>query len=212
MAHYYLSNSEKSLQIKINQIFEKNNISAVRNIDKQAKQDVEKKKYELRMLVGNRYRDLIDSADSILEMKNSSNKISNHLQNIENFSEKLQSATREPFSQKISSKNIIINENIIDNRNKSKINNNNNNEEENKVIEIAKQVKELVDTPEKIWVALEQQEFLKASQLYLSAQNTHHLLLQSSSSQKLIVKFIYQLFYFIQFIINIFSILNYFLH
>jgi conserved oligomeric Golgi complex subunit 1 len=183
-AHYNLSNSEKSIQIKINQIFEKNNIAAIKNIDKQSKQDVEKKKYELRMLVGNRYRDLIDSADSILEMKASSSSIANHLQNIEGSCIELQNLMKDVFEnapQHSNSNNIIF------------INNNNPhntaNSKEGEVVEIAKKVKELVDTPEKIWVSLEKQEFLNASQLYLSAQTTHDILLQSSSSRKLIVRY-----------------------
>jgi hypothetical protein len=51
------------------------------------------------------------------------------------------------------------------------------------------QVKELVDTPERIWAALEQHNYVQASDMYLQAYALHDDLVQgANSTQKLMVK------------------------
>ena len=44
--------SDKALQVRVNQLFEKNNVQAVRVSHKNTQEDVEKKKQTLRTLVG----------------------------------------------------------------------------------------------------------------------------------------------------------------
>lgn len=45
-------NSEKSLQVRVNQLFEKNNVQSVRVMQKKTQDDIEQKKQTLRALVG----------------------------------------------------------------------------------------------------------------------------------------------------------------
>ncbi|KAK6139884.1 hypothetical protein DH2020_026398 [Rehmannia glutinosa] len=51
-------------------------ISEIRNVEATTRKQIQDKSEELRQLVGNRYRDLIDSADSIVIMKSSCESIS----------------------------------------------------------------------------------------------------------------------------------------
>ena len=44
--------SAKSLEVRVNQLFERNNVNSVRGICKTTQQDIEQKKEKLRELVG----------------------------------------------------------------------------------------------------------------------------------------------------------------
>ncbi|KAK2188068.1 hypothetical protein NP493_145g03017 [Ridgeia piscesae] len=56
-------------------LFEKYTIDEIRDIEKRTRQEIERKKEELRQMVGERYRDLIEAADTITEMKNSAENV-----------------------------------------------------------------------------------------------------------------------------------------
>lgn len=53
-------------------LFERFNTEQIRRIERRVRGDIEQKKEELRQMVGERYRDLIDAADTIGEMSRSS--------------------------------------------------------------------------------------------------------------------------------------------
>ncbi|RVW57672.1 Conserved oligomeric Golgi complex subunit 1 [Vitis vinifera] len=63
-------------------LFRSKPISEIRNVEATTRKQIQEKKEELRQLVGNRYRDLIDSADSILLMKSSCHSISSNISSI----------------------------------------------------------------------------------------------------------------------------------
>ena len=50
-------------------LFESRTVSEIRDVEARTRRDIEEKKEELRQLVGASYRDLIESADSILDMR-----------------------------------------------------------------------------------------------------------------------------------------------
>lgn len=52
-------------------LFESRSVVDIREVETRMRKDIEEKKEELRQLVGASYRDLIESADSILDMKRS---------------------------------------------------------------------------------------------------------------------------------------------
>ncbi|CAF1685127.1 unnamed protein product, partial [Adineta ricciae] len=56
-------------KLDIDSIFVKYTINEIRDIEQKIKDDMERKKEELRSMVGERYRDLIEAADAIFEMK-----------------------------------------------------------------------------------------------------------------------------------------------
>lgn len=65
-----------------NRLFENHGISEVRDIEMKLRHDIEFQKEEMRDLVGERYRDLISAADTIRQMKQSAESISNRLKDI----------------------------------------------------------------------------------------------------------------------------------
>ncbi|CAF4414446.1 unnamed protein product, partial [Adineta steineri] len=56
-------------KLDIDSIFVKYTINEIRDIEQEIKDDMDRKKEELRSMVGERYRDLIEAADAIFEMK-----------------------------------------------------------------------------------------------------------------------------------------------
>ncbi|ORX55392.1 hypothetical protein BCR36DRAFT_581417 [Piromyces finnis] len=115
-------------------------------------------------MVGERYRDLIDAADSIMEMQTSANDINKKFNNLQDYCN----------ISNLKSKIKIQNEDGVDKAI----------EEKKKIIyPIAAEIKLLVDTPEQIWNALENHKYLKAACLYMIAKLVYKHL-QSSEEAK----------------------------
>ncbi|KAH9622783.1 hypothetical protein KSS87_007379 [Heliosperma pusillum] len=127
-------------------IFRSKPVSEIRIVEVQTRKQIDDKKEELRQLIGNRYRDLIDSADSILLMKSSCESISFNISSIYD----------DLFSLCDSSKNA----DFLPNYNPNRV----------RIYGIASRVKYLVDTPENIWGCLDEFMFLEASARYVRAK------------------------------------------
>ncbi|CAN0898933.1 Conserved oligomeric Golgi complex subunit 1 [Linum grandiflorum] len=139
-------------------LFRSKPISEIRNVESSTRKQIQDKKEELRLLVGNRYRDLIDSADSIVLMKSSCHSISSNISaihsNLCSLSPSSQSQT--PNSTNPSPARFHI-------------------------YGIACRVKYLVDTPENIWGCLDESMFLEAAGRYIRAKHVHYQLLDGAS-------------------------------
>lgn len=129
-------------------LFRAKPVSEIRDVEANTRKQIEDKKEELRQLIGNRYRDLIDSADSILLMKSSCESISSNISSISDSIYSLSSAVSPKFSA-------------------------NPNPNRTKIYGIASRVKYLVDTPENIWGCLDEFMFLEASARYIRAKLVH---------------------------------------
>ncbi|XVF82097.1 hypothetical protein PTKIN_Ptkin16aG0017000 [Pterospermum kingtungense] len=128
-------------------LFRSNPISEIRNVESATNKQIQDKKEELRQLVGTRYRDLIDSADSILLMKSASESISSNISSIHNSIRSL--SVTEPPSPKLQAPSPPIRLRIYG---------------------IACRVKYLVDTPENIWGCLDESKFLEAAARFIRAK------------------------------------------
>lgn len=63
---------DRAIETEIKLAFESKPIGDVRALERRTREQVEAKKHELRALVAARYRDLIESADSIVRMHTAS--------------------------------------------------------------------------------------------------------------------------------------------
>ena len=70
-------------------LFERYNTEEIRTIERRVRGGIEQKKEELRQMVGERYRDLIDAADTIGEMRQCSESVVKSIQNMYSFCNKL---------------------------------------------------------------------------------------------------------------------------
>lgn len=132
-------------------LFRTKPISEIRKVEATTRKEIEDKSEELRQLVGNRYRDLIDSADSIVQMKSTCESISANISAIhDSIINSLSASIDSPKS--ISSKA---------------------NSSRPRIYGIACRVKYLVDTPENIWGCLDESMFMESSARYIRAKHAH---------------------------------------
>ncbi|XP_076896134.1 conserved oligomeric Golgi complex subunit 1-like [Bidens hawaiensis] len=145
-------------------LFRTKPISEIRTIESATRKQIQNKSEELRQLVGNRYRDLIDSADSIVNMKSSCHSISNNISSIHNgILHSLSSTTINPNS--VSS-----------------------NPARARMYGIACRVKYIVDTPENIWGSLDELMFVGAAARYMRAKLVYQGL-TSNDNNNILLKF-----------------------
>ncbi|GAB4835330.1 Golgi transport complex subunit 1 [Ancistrocladus abbreviatus] len=145
-------------------LFRTKPISEIRNVEANTRKQIDDKKEELRQLIGNRYRDLIDSADSILSMKSSCESIS---ANISSISDSIFSLSSE--SPRFSLSALHPNPDRVKTYGIA-------------CYGIACRVKYLVDTPENIWGCLDESMFLEAAGRYVRAKLVHESLNLVSNS------------------------------
>jgi hypothetical protein len=91
-------------------LFETRSIAEIRDVEAQTRKEIREKQEELRQLVGTSYRDLIESADSILLMKKSCQAVSRNILDIENGFRSLNRAVSEaaPLTPQVRRKFILL--------------------------------------------------------------------------------------------------------
>ncbi|XP_070339634.1 conserved oligomeric Golgi complex subunit 1 isoform X2 [Equus asinus] len=145
-------------------LFETHGAEEIRGLERQVRAEIEHKKEELRQMVGERYRDLIEAADTIGQMRRCAEGLVDAVKATDQYCARLRQAgsaaprpPRDPQPQQPS---------------------------QEKFYSMAAQIKLLLEIPEKIWSSMEASQYLHATQLYLLCCHLHNLLqLDSSGSQ-----------------------------
>ncbi|CAG8494239.1 12761_t:CDS:10, partial [Dentiscutata heterogama] len=143
----YNFHAEYNSSTSADELFVKHSIPELRALEKRTRSDIEKKKQELRLMVGERYRDLIDAADSIVNMRHCALSIQEELHHMQDSCDVnvLKSTVRAQINEdKKGTKD----------------------EKKHHLYSSAAQIKLLVD----IWRSLESHKYLNASRLYLIAK------------------------------------------
>ncbi|KAG9264007.1 conserved oligomeric Golgi complex subunit 1 isoform X1 [Astyanax mexicanus] len=135
-----------------NALFERYSTEEIRAIERKVRGEIEQKKEELRQMVGERYRDLIDAADTIGEMRQCSESVVRCIQGMDRYCQQLKQTKNPP-------------------QNHSKLEDQKQSKE--KFYTIASQIKLLLEIPERIWSAMEGSQYLQATQLYLLCCHLH---------------------------------------
>lgn len=135
-------------------LFERYNTEEIRRIERKVRGEIEQKKEELRQMVGERYRDLIDAADTIGEMRQCSESVVRSIQDMNQYCHSLKQVRTTgsgcaPQNQR---------------------------QWQEKFYTMASQIKLLLEIPERIWSAMEASQYLQATQLYLLCCHLHSLL------------------------------------
>lgn len=66
-------------------LFERYSTEEIRRVERKVRGEIEQKKEELRQMVGERYRDLIDAADTIGEMRECSESVVESIQDMQRY-------------------------------------------------------------------------------------------------------------------------------
>uniref|UniRef100_A0A8C2BLM5 Conserved oligomeric Golgi complex subunit 1 n=1 Tax=Cyprinus carpio TaxID=7962 RepID=A0A8C2BLM5_CYPCA len=129
-------------------LFERYSTEDIRVIERKVRGEIEQKKEELRQMVGERYRDLIDAVDTIGEMRQCSESVVQSIQDMY----RLQDKTAAPYMSEI--------------KFYSK-------QSQERFYTMASQIKLLLEIPERVWSAVESSQYLQATQLYLLCCHLH---------------------------------------
>uniref|UniRef100_A0A3Q2EB58 Conserved oligomeric Golgi complex subunit 1 n=1 Tax=Cyprinodon variegatus TaxID=28743 RepID=A0A3Q2EB58_CYPVA len=133
-------------------LFERYSTEDIRRIERKVCGEIEQKKEELRQMVGERYRDLIDAADTIGEMRQCSGSLVESIQDMQRYCRTLKQSRagrQEDRDQ---------------------------NQDQQKFYTMASQIKLLLEIPELIWSSMEASQYLQATQLYLLCCHLQSLL------------------------------------
>ncbi|XP_028268367.1 conserved oligomeric Golgi complex subunit 1 isoform X2 [Parambassis ranga] len=151
---------DPALSLRISEIkdpavlFERYNTEEIRRIERKVRAEIEQKKEELRQMVGERYRDLIDAADTIGEMRQCSESVVQSIQDMQHYCQRLKQGRASGSSCRPESQRQC----------------------QEKFYTMASQIKLLLEIPERIWNAMEASQYLQATQLYLLCCHLHSLL------------------------------------
>ncbi|KAG9473533.1 hypothetical protein GDO78_004044 [Eleutherodactylus coqui] len=143
-------------------LFEAHSAEEIRGLERKVRAEIEQKKEELRQMVGERYRDLIEAADTIGEMRRSAGLVVDAVRDMERYCGALRSKPGP----------------AVELRGVSAA------QTQDKFYSTAAQIKLLLEVPEKIWSAMESSQYLRATQLYLLCCHLHSLLQLDSSTSR----------------------------
>ncbi|KAK8735318.1 hypothetical protein OTU49_005615 [Cherax quadricarinatus] len=148
-------------------LFERHSVAQVQEILRKTRSNIECKKEDLRVMVGERYRDLIEAADTIAEMRESAEAICNNIKTMEGLCESLQQRGLIGFKTQSQQS---------DGKDRSPA--------PDSHYSVAVQVYLLVRVPEALWGLTEHSQYLPATQLLLLAHHTHTALQLSPKAAK----------------------------
>ncbi|KZS93449.1 hypothetical protein SISNIDRAFT_485695 [Sistotremastrum niveocremeum HHB9708] len=142
-----------------NEIFVKFTVSEIRGIQTRLRTEADAKQEELRLMVGERYRDLLQASTSIIDIAKSSQRV---VQALDAIKEGCIATAQEDFKTRTP----------VVNRQDSQL----------KTMQIlAAHVKLLLDSPESLWRLLERKAFLEAAWLFLISRVAFHTLARDNS-------------------------------
>ncbi|PAA59159.1 hypothetical protein BOX15_Mlig026079g2 [Macrostomum lignano] len=146
-------------------LFEENKVEQVRAIEKRTRNEIERKKEELRFLVGERYRELIVAADVIKTMSGSAQEINDSLAQLSAHRTRLQRERRhlQAFARRRHGDGVGVGQEAVDPRFELRV----------RRSQIGAQIRLLLDTPELVYSSLESQSCLSAAQLFFIASHVH---------------------------------------
>ncbi|XP_075418275.1 conserved oligomeric Golgi complex subunit 1 [Tenrec ecaudatus] len=144
-------------------LFETHGAEEIRGLERQVRAEIEHKKEELRQMVGERYRDLIEAADTIGQMRRCADGLVDAVRATDRYCARLRqaapTASRPPPSQPPPPSQL-------------------------RFYSTAAQIKLLLAIPEKMWSATEASQYLPAARLYLLCCHLHRLLRLGSSNPR----------------------------
>eukprot|EP00039_Didymoeca_costata_P032556 m.38331 g.38331 ORF g.38331 m.38331 type:complete len:934 (-) comp9419_c0_seq1:151-2952(-) len=137
---------------KAEKLFIEHPIDEIKSISRSTTQDIENKKEELRQMVGAQYRDLIDAADTIVAMSDTAAKVIGTVSEMQEICRTIEHGSTTPTSR-------------TGQENEPRFN--------KRFYGMAMKMKLLMDAPERVWSALEQNEYCNAATLFLVAEQTY---------------------------------------
>ncbi|XP_043855318.1 conserved oligomeric Golgi complex subunit 1 isoform X1 [Dromiciops gliroides] len=151
-------------------LFEAHGAEEIRGLERQVRAEIEHKKEELRQMVGERYRDLIEAADTIGQMRCCAEGLLDAVRATDQCCARLRQQSHATTTATATSRPAPARTPQPQQSSQEKF------------YSMAAQIKLLLEIPEKIWSSMEACQYLHATQLYLLCCHLHNLLRLDSTS------------------------------
>ncbi|KAF9432191.1 Golgi transport complex subunit 1 [Entomortierella beljakovae] len=148
MATSTTSGARNTTSVDADELFMKYSVPELNVYERKTRKEIEDKKQELRIMVGERYRDLIGAADCIVRMKETAFSVQ------DNIGQMRDSCDIHALKRSVAAKTKKAQGGAMDEMKKS-------------LYTSAAQIKLLADVPEQIWKNMEHSSYLTASRLFL---------------------------------------------
>lgn len=133
----------------MHQLFSHHSVGEIRELEKKTRGEIETKKEDLRQMVGERYRDLIEAADTIAEMKKCAAGVKDSVQSLQRYT--VSELKSQRFYHNRAKNNASLNN--ID-----------------RYMQVSAQVKLLMEMSETIWSRVEGGDMIEATHLYMQSR------------------------------------------
>ncbi|XP_050327886.1 conserved oligomeric Golgi complex subunit 1 isoform X1 [Bactrocera neohumeralis] len=144
------------LSVDVDTLFEHHSVPEIDIVHKKIQSVVENKREELRLMVGERYRDLLQAADTIVAMRDTSQRLTEQVDSISMNCRNLN-------DQQLLGFKISEPEDLLRNRNANK--------QLNNYFSTMLQIKLLTTLPELIWTHIDNDRFYSASELFIFSRH-----------------------------------------
>ncbi|PPQ67134.1 hypothetical protein CVT25_005735 [Psilocybe cyanescens] len=151
------------LNLSPDELFTKQTVSEVRAVQQRLRADAEAKQEELRLMVGERYRDLLQASSSIISIASSSRRV---LRAIEESREAIVSQHTLPAPPKTAAIDGIDDTHLLT------------------LQVLSAHMKLLLDAPEHLWRLIERKKYFQAAWLFLLARVVHRALVRNDENDE----------------------------
>ncbi|KAF8167632.1 hypothetical protein B0H34DRAFT_24536 [Crassisporium funariophilum] len=151
------------LNINPDELFTKYTVSEVKAVQQRLRTDAEAKQEELRLMVGERYRDLLQASSSIISIAKSSRRVSEALEECTNAIHSQQDLPPPPKTAALGD---------VDDRHLYTLQ------------VLSAHMKLLLDAPEHLWRLIERKKYLPAAWLFLLARVVHRALVHNDDDDE----------------------------
>uniref|UniRef100_A0A8D0DIB6 Conserved oligomeric Golgi complex subunit 1 n=1 Tax=Salvator merianae TaxID=96440 RepID=A0A8D0DIB6_SALMN len=154
-------------------LFETHTAAELRAVERHLRAGIEGKREELRQMVGERYRDLIEAADTIAEMRLSAERLLEAVRGLQQRRARGRAGRASAAAQdgqQQAAPGRVVGEVM--------------HQQQERFYCLAAQIQLLLQIPERIWSAIESSQYLYATQLYLLCCHLHDLLQLDSSGSR----------------------------
>jgi hypothetical protein len=141
----------------VTRLFEKEGVTAIRELERKKRSQIHAKEEEMKETVGARYRDIIESADSIASMQQHCRKIMESVESMTNYCTRLQGAVQ-----------------TSSNRSSNMVEGEDEQTDLGRLVSVGTKVKFILDTPSHIFACLDGERMLDATIRYHSAKAVYH--------------------------------------
>ncbi|KIO08609.1 hypothetical protein M404DRAFT_997535 [Pisolithus tinctorius Marx 270] len=156
------TNLQNGANVDPDQLFTKYTIAEVREKQIQLSADAEAKQEELRVMVGERYRELLQSSTVIISLASSAKRVHDALDEIRDA---IQSQQRPPVRNRVS--NIAKHDSHL-----------------HTLQVLCAHIKLLLDAPEQLWRLIEREKYFQAAWLFLLARVVHRALIRDDAQDE----------------------------